>query len=75
MEANTWARKSAESPADSAAQDGHKMIQRCLSTVYFEKTVARFQKPEDILFPVTTERVPGVWGHEQEHPGISFKPT
>ena len=30
MEANTWVirqEESAESPADSAAQDGHKMIQ------------------------------------------------
>lgn len=47
---------------------------RCLNTVYFEKTVVPgFRKPEDILFPVTTERVPGVWGHEQEHPGDKFQ--
>lgn len=42
--------------------------------MYFEKTVVPgFRKPEDILFPVTTERVPGVWGHEQEHPGDKFQ--
>ena len=46
---------------------------RCLNTVYFEKTVVPgFRKPED-MFPVTTERVPGVWGHEQEHPGDKFQ--
>jgi len=42
--------------------------------VYFEKTVVPgFRKSEDILFPITTGRVPGLWGHEQAHPGDKFQ--